>query len=102
MAKADAASQAQAFLQAGQLLQAALAFDPAVRHDVDIDKAFRDAALGSGIPAEWPRHEPSRPSVSRRPSGPPRQQQLNAASQVADVAVRAGQAAQQLQAAGVV
>src|SRR5262245_21273884 len=99
-------AKAQAFLQAGQLLQAALAFDPAVRHDVDIDKAFRDAALGSGIPAEWLVDEKAaaqakqaeRRQTAERAAA---QQQLDAASQVADVAGRAGQAAQQLQAAGV-
>lgn len=46
-------ANAQAFTQTGQMLQLGMAIDPAVKRDVDIDVAFRDAVEGSGAPARW-------------------------------------------------
>lgn len=44
--------KSQAFAQSAQLLAQAAQIDPAVRFDVNIDKAFRDA-LGGIAPAAW-------------------------------------------------
>lgn len=46
-------ANAQAYTQAGQLLQLGMAIDPAVKRDFDNDTAFRDAMQGSGAPARW-------------------------------------------------
>jgi Bacteriophage head to tail connecting protein len=50
-------AKANTFMQAGEMLQVALGLDPALRHDLDLNKAFREAALGLGMPADWVRDE---------------------------------------------
>jgi hypothetical protein len=100
-------AKANAFLQAGQLLQAALAFDPSIRHDIDIDTAFREAVLGSGIPSDWlvdeevaqQAKDAERAAMAQQAAAA---QQLRAAGAVAGVADTAGSAAKQLAEAGVI
>jgi Bacteriophage head to tail connecting protein len=100
-------AKANAFLQAGQLLAAAMQLDPSVRHDIDIDTAFREAVLGSGIPADWlvdedqaqAAKDAERQAAAQAAAA---QQQLAAAGAVADVAARAGEAGQALHGAGLV
>lgn len=50
---AQTRANSQAFLSTAQLLQTAAALDPMVVHDVNFDRAFRDAAEGAGAPAAW-------------------------------------------------
>jgi hypothetical protein len=50
---AQTRANSQAFMQTAQLLQTAAGLDPMVVHDVDFDRAFRDAAEGAGAPAAW-------------------------------------------------
>lgn len=50
---AQTRANSQAFMQTAQLLSTAAQIDPMVVHDVDIDRAFRDAAEGAGAPAAW-------------------------------------------------
>jgi hypothetical protein len=78
-----------------------------VRHDIDIDTAFREAVLGSGIPSDWlvdedqaqQAKDAERQAAAQQAAA---QQQLAAAGAVADVAARGGEAVQALQGAGVV
>jgi Bacteriophage head to tail connecting protein len=100
-------AKANAFLQAGQLLAAAMQLDPSVRHDIDIDTAFREAVLGSGIPSDWlvdedqaqQAKDAERQAAAQQAAA---QQQIATAGAVADVAARGGEAVQALQGAGVV
>jgi hypothetical protein len=46
-------AKAQAFVDAGNMLRAAVQLEPGLRHDIDISKAFRAALPGAGAPAEW-------------------------------------------------
>jgi len=50
---AQTRANSQAFLSTAQLLQTAASLDPMVVHDVNFDRAFRDAAEGAGAPAAW-------------------------------------------------
>jgi hypothetical protein len=50
---AQTRANSQAFLATAQVLQVAAQLDPTVVHDMDMDRAFRDAAEGSGAPAAW-------------------------------------------------
>lgn len=50
---AQSRANSQAFLSTAQVLQVAAQLDPMVVHDMDMDRAFRDAAEGSGAPAAW-------------------------------------------------
>jgi hypothetical protein len=50
---AQTRANSQAFMQTAQLLQMAAQLDPSVVHDMDFDRAFRDAAEGAGAPAAW-------------------------------------------------
>ena len=50
---ANERSKAQAYGEASQLLAQAVALDPTLAHDFNLDKAFRDAVLGVGSPSEW-------------------------------------------------
>lgn len=50
---AQTRANSQAFLATAQVLQVAAQLDPMVVHDLDMDRAFRDAAEGSGAPAAW-------------------------------------------------
>jgi Bacteriophage head to tail connecting protein len=100
-------AKANAFLQAGQLLAAAMQLDPSVRHDIDIDTAFREAVLGSGIPSDWLVDEDQAQQAKDAERQAAAQQadaaqQLQAVGAVADVAARAGEAGQALQGAGMV
>jgi len=50
---AQTRANSQAFMQTAQLLQMAAQMDPMVVHDMNFDRAFRDAAEGAGAPAAW-------------------------------------------------
>ena len=50
---AQTRANSQAFLSTAQLLQTAAQMDPMVVHDLNADRAFRDAAEGAGAPAAW-------------------------------------------------
>lgn len=94
-----------AFSEAAQLLQTAALLDPAVRHDIDIDKSFRDAALGTGMPAEWLRPEEDAQALKdqdrqAQAAQAERAQQLGDAAQQAQVANVASSAAKNLKGAG--
>lgn len=50
---AQTRANSQAFMQTAQLLSMAAQMDPSVVHDMNFDRAFRDAAEGAGAPAAW-------------------------------------------------
>jgi hypothetical protein len=50
---AQTRANSQAFMQTAQLLSIAAQIDPMVKHDIDVDRSFRDAAEGAGAPAAW-------------------------------------------------
>lgn len=99
-------ANAQAFTQVGQLLQLGMAIDPAVKHDVDVDQAFRDAVTGSGAPAKWlvpkeiadPQKAQDRQAAAQAQT---MQQVAGAADQGATIAGKIGQAATMLQQGGI-
>jgi hypothetical protein len=103
-----AASRAnvQAFTQALQILQGAVAVDPTVSHDFNLDNAFRDALEGAAVPATWivPKElanqmkAQSRQQLAAQQQG---QQVMQGASQGADVAAKIGNAATMLQQGGI-
>lgn len=97
-------AKSNAFMQAGQLLAQAMQLDPSIRHDVDVDKGFRDAFLGAGAPSDWLRDEREAQKLKdaerqQQAQAAQAQNQLNTVAQVSDVAARAGAAAQEVQAA---
>jgi len=49
----EAEGKTASFAKVAQLLGAAMEIDPAVRADIDVDAAFRDAYDGTGAPAGW-------------------------------------------------
>lgn len=51
--EANNRSKAQAFVEASNLLGMAAQVDPSVKHDFDLDKAFRESLLGTGAPSDW-------------------------------------------------
>ncbi len=53
LVQAEAEARTASFTKMAQLLGAAMQFDPAVRADIDFDKAFRGAYDGTGAPAAW-------------------------------------------------
>ena len=46
-------AKAEAFMPVANLTQIAAGADPAIIHDINIAKAYRDAVTGSGAPADW-------------------------------------------------
>ena len=99
-------ANAQAFTQVGQITQLAVALDPTVVHDLDVDAAYRDALDGAGAPATWivPGKQAARAkAVARQQAAAQQAQQqaMEAASQGADVATKIGNAANMLQQGGI-
>jgi hypothetical protein len=79
-------------------------FDPAARHEFRLDKALRDAFMGIGAPIDWlvPEEEAEQIKTAERDQqarAAQVQSQLDAGAAVADVAERAGRAAQEINAA---
>jgi hypothetical protein len=92
-----------AFLQTTNLMQSGLAVDPSIRHDVDVSKAFREAAIGGGAPADWIVPEEQAAQAKAAEAQAAQAQQLAQAVQAGgDIAGSVGAGIQQLQAAGVV
>lgn len=50
---ASTSKNTTAFQSMASLLQIGVQIDPTLVHDVDVDKGFRDAAEGTGAPADW-------------------------------------------------
>jgi hypothetical protein len=53
LVQGEAEGKTVSFTKMAQLLGAAMELDPAVRADIDVDTAFRDAYDGTGAPAGW-------------------------------------------------
>lgn len=51
--EAEARNKTNSFMETAELLGVASEMDPAIRRDVNIDKAFREAMLGTGAPSDW-------------------------------------------------
>jgi len=97
-------AKATTFAEAQQLLGSAMQFDPSARHEFRLNKALRDAFLGIGTPIDWlvPEEEAERIKAAERDQQARLaqvQSQLDAGAAVADVAERAGRAAQEINAA---
>jgi len=103
-------SKAQAFVQASQLLAAAMQIDPNARFDLDVEKAFRDAVLGAGAPADWVVPEDQAAQAKEQAAQAAQAQQAAAtlghgaevAGKVGAAAKNVGDAATSLQQAGIV
>lgn len=96
-------ANAQKFQEGLGLLSQAMQLDPAMRYDVDLDKALRGAFDGIEMPADWIVD----PDTAAKLKAADRQQQAADAATAtvakgADVAQRVGAAAQSLQGAGMV
>lgn len=94
-------AKSEAFVTSANLLKIAMEIDPGTKHDLDVSKAVRDAFVGSGAPSDWvvakEKADAAREAERELMAG---QNAVGAVGDVADVAARAGGAAQQLQAAG--
>lgn len=99
-------ANAQAFTSVLQLTQGAIAVDPNVAVDWDVDTAYRDAVDGSGAPARWliPKEKADAIKAQKRAQAAQQaaaQTALSTAGAGADVANKIGAAATQLQQGGV-
>ena len=98
-------ANAQAFTSVLQLTQGAVAVDPNVAVDWDVDTAYRDAVEGSGAPARWLISKEKADAIKtqkrkEQAAAQQTQQQLATADQGANVATKIGAAATQLQQGG--
>lgn len=98
-------AKASAFIEFTNLTKAAMELDPTISRDADVDVAYRDAALGL-VPPDWIRDEDQAAALKAQDRDQiaqqqQQQQQIAGASQVADVADKAGGAVQKLQGAGI-
>lgn len=99
-------ANAQVFQQSAQLLAIAAQIDQSAVHDFDVRAAFRDALDGTGAPADWivPKEQADQAAQAGQQEAAAQAQVQNAIGTIsggADAAHKVGQAAQQLQAAGV-
>jgi Bacteriophage head to tail connecting protein len=96
----------QAFTAVGQITQLAVQMDPMVVHDLNLDKAYRDAVRGTGAPADWliPKQmadamkDQARQQQAQQQA---QQEQMAKISQGADIGAKIGQAATMLSQGGV-
>ncbi len=88
--------KSQAFQQSMELLAQAAQIDPAVRHDFNLDKAFRDALSGIA-PADWqvPEEQAEQGKAQERQMAQ-LQQAAAAVGQGAEVAGQVGSAVEQM------
>jgi hypothetical protein len=98
-------ARATTFAEAQQLLAAAINVDPTARHHFRPAKAFRDALMGIGAPIDWMADEGEAEAAitaerEQQARAAQVQNMLDAGGAVADVAERAGRAAQEINAAG--
>jgi hypothetical protein len=92
-----------AFQEASQLLAIATQIDPSMAVEVDARTAFRDALTGANVPAKW--ITDNKQAMAMRQAAQQKQQLTEAAQAVsagAGIAGQVGDAAQSLQAAGLV
>lgn len=96
-------AKAEAYVQAAQLLAMTTPHDPSVKHDINLDVAFRDALMASGTPATWIR--PEAEAAEAKAAEAQQMQAMQAMQQIggaAEVAGQVGGAAQELQAGNVI
>lgn len=99
---ANERAKSQAFLQSCELLKVAAEIDPSVRHDFNVDKAFRDAMTATAR-ADWVVPEEAAEQAKQAERQAMAMQQAAAmVSQGAEIAGQVGVGAQELQAAGMV
>lgn len=87
----------QAFLQATQVLAAAMQLDPNTRFDFDVRQANRDAIEGSGAPADWirPKEQADKLAAQATQAEAEKMDEAEMMAQLgagADIAARAGDA----------
>lgn len=101
-AAADRA-KSQAYVQAAQLLQMTAQIDPSVKYDLNLDTAFREALIASGVPATWVADKDQADAAKAQDQ---QQQQAAAAAQgvhqMAQTGQQVGDAAQSMQQAGMI
>lgn len=105
--QASGRANAQAFQQSAQLLQLAVQIDPTVRRDLDVDQAFRDAITGTGAPSNWLVSKEQASALKQQDAQNAQAQQaaqqaMQTVDHGAQIAGKIGDAAQSLQAGGVV
>lgn len=98
-------ANAQAFTAVLQLTQGAVAVDPNVSVDWDVDQAYRDAVEGSGAPSRWLISKDKADAIKAQKRQQQAQQQqmqtqMATADQGANVATKIGNAATVLQQGG--
>lgn len=96
----------QAFAEAANLLGLAAGIDPTVRYSFSTDQAFRDAVEGTGAPANWlvPKEvadQAKQDEAEQQAAMQELQAGVGMMGQGAEVAAKIGDAAQSLQAGGV-
>jgi hypothetical protein len=96
-------AKAESYVQAAQLLAMTTPHDPTVKHDINLDLAFRDALMASGVPATWVRDEKEAAMAKDAEAQQMQMQQAMAQlGQGAEVAGAVGGAAQELQAGNII
>lgn len=95
--------KAQAFMEASQLLATAAQINPTAKHRFDVGKAFGEALIGTGVPADWVVPEEQAAQMAQAEQQAMAMQQTAAMIQHgAQVAQDVGKAGQELQGAGMV
>jgi hypothetical protein len=98
---ANERAKTQSFMETANLLKVASEIDPSVRHDINLDRMFRDAVSGTGAPADWLTSEQESADAKEKDRAmQERQQMAGAASQLSELVQQGGVAAQEA-AAGV-
>jgi Bacteriophage head to tail connecting protein len=89
--QAEGERKLTSFTKMGQLLGAAMQFDPNIKMDTDIRGAYRDAFTGTGAPSTWlvPKEQADQLLQQQQQQ----QQALEAANQVGHIAEQGGKAA---------
>jgi hypothetical protein len=91
LVQAEGERKLTSFTKMGQLLGAAMQFDPNTRVDTDIRAAYRDAYEGTGGPSEWLLPKDKADQLVQQQQE--QQQAMEAANQVGHVAEQGGKAA---------
>lgn len=99
---ANERAKSQAFVDASNLLALAAQLDPTAKHRFNVGKAFGEALMGSGAPADWiVSEEDAAQAVAQEQQMMAMQNMAGMVNSGAQVAEQVGKASQELQIAGV-
>lgn len=100
---ANERAKSQAFVEASNLLALAAQLDPTAKHRFNVGKAFGEALMGTGAPADWViSEEDAAQAVAAEQQAMAMQQMAGMVGTGAQIAQDVGKAGQELQIAGMV